>query len=492
MMKNYWLTLLFLIPLVSLAQEKSLTLEDCRQIALLHNKKIKMAEEDQLMMGSVYKAAKTQHYPRFGINGGYLRTNRKFSLLQNDLFLPIVPSEAIINGQFDPTVFYSNPDLMRQTFETGELFGQPYPLTDENGDYIFQNYAYIPKDEAEIGFENIYMANIGVTQPIYMGGKIRELNHLAKYGEELFANKKELTKIEVIIETDQKYWQVISLKEKVKLTTIYKQMIDSLLIDLNHIYDEGIITKNEILKATVKRNEVELKLLKAKNGLHLAQMALNQTLGFPLDTAIILSDSITMNNHFKPSDDLTQEALENRPEMEMVSSSIKIAQSTEKLMKSRYLPNIGLTANYLFMNPNPYNGFKEEFGGDWNVGVVVNIPLWHWNDKKHTLNAAKHKTNSLKEQYNEAQELITLEVQQVLFKCSESAKKVELTSASLKQAEENLNITKDNFNEGMINTTDLLEAQTMWQEAYAEFIEAKTEQKLCESELLKVTGQLNY
>ncbi|MCB2196874.1 MAG: TolC family protein [Bacteroidetes bacterium] len=492
MLKSFLTILLLFVASISFGQEGTLNLEDCRQIALLHNRKIKMAEEDKLMMSSIYKSAKTQHYPRFGINGGYLRTNRKFSLLQDDLFIPIIPSEAIVNGQFDQTVFYSDPDLMRETFETGEMFGQPYPLTDQNGDYIFQNYAYIPKEEAEVGFENIFIANFGMTQPIYMGGKIRQLNKLAEQGEELFKNKKELTKAEVIIETDKKYWQVISLKEKVKLTTIYKQMIDSLLIDLNNIYDEGIITRNEILKASVKRNEVELKLLKATNGLHLAQMALNQTLGFPLDTTINLSDSITTQNNFGQASGLTQQALENRPEIEMVSSTIKIAQSAEKLMRSRYLPNIGLTANYFFMNPNPYNGFDEEFGGDWNVGVVVNIPLWHWNDKKHTLNAAKHKTNSLKEKYNEAQELITLEVQQALFKCQESEKKVELTRTSLKQSEENLQITQDSFNEGMVNTTDLLEAQTMWQEAYSEFIEAKTEQKLCESELLKATGQLNY
>jgi len=325
-----------------------------------------------------------------------------------------------------------------------------------------------------------------------MGGKIRELNNLAKYGEELFSNKKELTKNEVIIETDQKYWQVISLKEKVKLTTTYKQMIDSLLIDLNNIYEEGIITQNEILKAKVKSNQIELKLLKSQNGLRLAQMALNQTLGFPLDTVINLSDSIVMNKGIISNENTTEKALTNRTEIDMVNSTIKISKSAEKIMKSRYLPNVGLTANYMFMNPNPYNGFEEEFGGDWYAGVVVNIPLWHWNDKKHTLNAARHKTKALKVQLEEAQEMITLEVQQTLFKCSESIKRVELTQASLKQAEENLNITKDNFEEGIVNTTDLLEAQTMWQEAYAEFIEAKTENKLCETELLKVTGQLNY
>ncbi|HSH52869.1 MAG TPA: TolC family protein, partial [Bacteroidales bacterium] len=254
---------------------------------------------------------------------------------------------------------------------------------------------------------------------------------------------------------------------------------------------EGIITQNEILKAKVKNNEVDLKLLKATNGLKLARMSLNQTIGFPLDTVVMLSDSLEVNNLLRESDDYANMAFNNRPEIDMVNSTLNMAVSGEKIMKSRYLPNIGFTANYMFTNPNPYNGFEKEFGGDWNIGVLVNIPLYHFGDKKHTLQAMRHEKNAIEQKYLETKELIALEVQQTMFKYTESIKKVGLTHSSLKQAEENLKLIQDSFEEGMVGSTDLLEAQTMWQKAYAEFIEAKTEYKICESQLLKVTGQLN-
>jgi outer membrane protein TolC len=104
----------------------------------------------------------------------------------------------------------------------------------------------------------------------------------------------------------------------------------------------------------------------------------------------------------------------------------------------------------------------------------------------------KHKTRSIELKYEETKELITLEVQKTLFKYNESVKKVEMTKIALEQAQENLKITEDSFKEGILKTTDLLEAQTMWQSAYSEYIEAKTENKLCESELLRVSGKLNY
>jgi len=483
------LFILFLIIWgTTFAQEEGLTLDDCRERALEYNKKIKVANEHELTLGSLRKYAKTQYLPNFSINGGYMRMNKELSLLSEDIFLPIIPVESIVNGSFNELIFFNNPDLLAETFV---LNSDGSIARDAEGNYQFQNYAYLPAEEATIGLENIFIANIGMIQPVYMGGKIREMNKMAEYAENLFSANKDRTQAEVILSTDEKYWKVISLLEKVELTTKYKKMLQHLINDLNNLYDEGIITKNEILKAKVKYNEIDLQLLKAKNGLKLARMALNQTIGFPLDTVVTLSDSLKINYKLKENDKYTDMALNNRPEIDMANSSLNMAESGEKIMKSRYLPNIGLTANYMFTNPNPYNGFEKEFGGDWNVGVFINIPLYHFGDKKHTLQAMQHEKNAVKQKYLETKELIALEVQKTMFKYTESIKKVELTRASLKQAEENLELTQNSFEEGMVRSTELLEAQTMWQKAHAEYIEAKTEHKVCESELLKVTGQLN-
>ncbi len=487
-MKLKLFIVLFFIPVILYSQEK-LNLEECRQIALQRNRKIKVADENQYMINSISKAAKTQHYPRFGANGAFLRMNKEISLLSENLFLPIIPQEAITNGVINEIILGRNPDLLQQTLVLDDNGNIVY---DERGNPVFKNYAYLPADQATLDLDNVFLLNFSMKQPVYMGGKIREINRMAQFAEDLFHAKKVLTETEVIVETDEKYWQVISLQEKVKLTTSYKQMIENLLADLNNFYEEGIVTKNDVLKAKVKYNEVGLKLLKATNGLKLAQMSLNQTLGFPLDTIIQLTDTIIINYQFKEKNITATEAIQNRAELDMLNSTIRIAESAENVMKSRYLPNVGLTANYLFMNPNPYNGFKKEFGADWNVGVYLNIPIWHWNDKKYTIQATKHKTNAFKEQLAESEELITLEVKQTEFKYTESVKKVEMTHMALQQAKENLDVTQDSFDEGIINTTDLLEAQTIWQEAYSEYIDAKTENKIFETELFRVTGQLKY
>ncbi|OFX46875.1 MAG: hypothetical protein A2X13_07830 [Bacteroidetes bacterium GWC2_33_15] len=479
--------ILVLLSLNLLAQNK-LTLNECRQMALETNKKILMAEEHKLAATSVKKFTRTQYLPNFAANGGYMRTNKEFNLLSENIFLPVIPSEAIKNGKLNELAFLNNPSLLAETFE---LDGSGNIMLDENGDYIFKNYSYLPADEVKFGFKNIYSANIGMIQPIFTGGKIKQLNNLADQGEDMMQAKKQIAEHEVLYETDEYYWKVISLQEKVVLTQSYKKRIEQLIDDLNNLYQEGIITNNDLLRAKVKLSEVELKMLKASNGLQMARMALNQVIGLPVDSVVVLSDSLETNYQIPVDVDYTQMALSDRPEISLMNTTLEMAKSGEKLMKSRYMPNVGLTANYMFMNPSPYNGFKEEFGADWNIGVFVNIPLFHWGDKIHTVDAMRHERNAAELKSIETEELITLQVKQTIYKYTESVKKVELSKTALQQTEENLKLTRDNFDEGIVKATDLLEAQTMWQEAYSNLIDAKTENKLCETELLKVTGQLN-
>lgn len=486
------LLLLMLLPSLLFSQEK-LSLEKCKEMALEHNQKIQIAKEEKGAATDLKKSAKTQFLPDFNFNGTYTRMNKQFSLLESDMFLPVVPVGAISNGTLNESVLSpSSPDfnstLFASTFVIDPSTGSP--VLDEDGSPIFQNYTYLPADEAKIDFRNVFILNFGLTQPIYLGGKIKETYKISKYGEKTADANERLKTSDILYKTDEAYWRVISVKEKVKLAENYKEMLENLLKDLQNIYNEGIITNNDLLKAKVKLNEVNLKLLQANNGLTLSKMALCQTVGLPLDSKIILTDSLNKIEKTNIEKNYDELAMNNRPEIKILQNTINISKSEVNIMKSRYLPNIGLTANYTFSNPNPYNGFSGDFGNDWNMGIVCNIPIYHWGDKKHTLNAAKHakKVSDLK--LDEAKELISLQVKQAIFKSSESSVKIQMTTLSLLQAKENLKDTKNKFNEGILKTTDILDAQAMWQNAYSDYIDALTENKINQTNLLKVTGQL--
>ena len=483
-LKNvYFSVLLIVFAGAPVLAQQRFNLEQCRQMALEHNQNLAIAKENTATASALRKAAFTQFFPDFGFTGGYTHSTKKLGLLSENQFLPVIPYSAITaEGELDPGKLTANDILINPVTHQ--------PVLDKNGNPVFQKYAYIPKDAFSIDLRNVYSLNFGVTQPIFTGGKILNLYKSAKIMERIAWSTQSLEASELLYKVDENYWRVIALKEKVKLATEYQKMITKLIYDLENYEKEGIIINNDLLKARVKENEAELSLLKANNGLALAKMALCQVIGLQLDSQFELNDSLSQVNVPRLSTGATLAALNNRPELAILKENVNLANSGLNIMKSRFLPDIGLAAGYGWMNPTPYNGFKKEFEGDLNLAIVCKIPLWHWGERTHTLHAAQHEKKVSELKLSETEELISLQVRQAQFQYNESIQKIELTDRSLIQAAENLRVTSDKFSEGILKTSDVLESQTMWQKAYSENIDAKTESKINDTYLKKVSGEL--
>lgn len=458
------------IPMNVNAQQK-LTLNQCREMALKHNQKLHISEEQIASAGDMRKSAFTQFLPSFDFTGTYTRVNKQIEVLSEDKYLPIY--------KFDPATNSLKPDLLT-------IGGQPVLM--EDGNPLFNNYAYLPKDQLKMGSKNIYLLNLGLTQPIFLGGKLQSLYRISKINENISVQHHKLESSEVIYKLDEAFWRIVTVQEKVKVAQEYKKLVDKLVLDLEDLKTEGLITNNEVLKAKVKQSEADLMLFKAENGLNLSMMVLCQQIGIPIDTRITLDVEIDKKSTFILDSNFRNSALINRPEIEMLKNAVKISNETANIARSRFLPDIALTANYTMANPNPYAGFVNEFGGDWNIGIIARVPIFHWGDRIHTMSAARHTQKISEIRLSEAQEMISLQVQQAVNSYNESIHKIKLAQITLDQATQNLTQTNENFKEGIVKTTDVLEAQLLWQKSNNELIDAKSDLKVQESNLQKVLG----
>lgn len=492
---------LFFVLSLQVGGQIKLSLEECRAMALENNHRIQIADEHIGAAGAVRKSAKTNFLPNISANGMYTRTNKKFALLDEDKFIPVVPYSALDanagglnNAILSPTLSNGSPnpqfdaDVFGNTFAINPATGQPF--LDKDNNPAFGNYAWLPKEEGEFGSKNLFVGALTLTQPIYMGGKVRESYKITQYGEQMAVAVKEKDVAGVLYKTEEAYWRILSLDEKVKMVKAYIALLERLNQDLENLFAEGMIIQNDLLKASVKLNEAELNLIKAENGVALSKMVLCQIIGLPLEADLALTNELSPQLMAMENISFRDSAVANRPELQALEQSANMARSGVKLMRSRYLPNVGLTANYLLANPNPYGGLVEEFGSDWNVGVAVNIPIFHWGDKNHTLRAAKFEQRAAELKVEETRDLIRLEVQQALFKVKESERKVQLTRQNLEKANENLRVANDGFSEGILKTTDVLEAQALWKESQADNIDAKMERNLNRVNLKRVVGDL--
>ena len=465
------------------------SLSDCRQMAIKHNKDLLIANENVKAANSLRKAARTQYLPNFSANGGYVHNQKNISLLGADQYLPIY---ATTNGVPDFTKSVKGIEY-NGSFVPVDVNGTPFDPTINPEKIQWDNYAYIPKDAFEFDTHNVWAGSILMTQPLFMGGKIRELNRIAESSKHIAEAQYEGQTSETIFNTDAAYWRVVSLVNKEKLARSYVELLHKLDNDVSKSIDFGVATKSDGLSVKVKLNEAEMSLLQVQDGLSLSRMALCQQCGLPLDNDFQLTDekinSLPQNTvSATDNDDAT---IERRYEIKSLNNMVAIAKSNEKIQLSRFLPNIGLTAGYLTTNPNIYNGYEKEFSGQWQIGVVANVPIFHWGERIHTFRVSENEKNIAQYKLDDAKEKIKLDLTQARFKISEASKKAKMTTYNKIKAEENLKYATIGFKEGTVASSTLMEAQTAWLKANSEDVDAQINVQLCQVYLQKALGILN-
>lgn len=183
-------------------------------------------------------------------------------------------------------------------------------------------------------------------------------------------------------------------------------------------------------------------------------------------------------------------ALANREELKSLELAEKIYRQKVNVARAEFLPSIGLTANYLFTNPSLVNGFENRFRGMWGIGVVVSIPVFHWGEGIYKVRAAKAEANIARYRLDDAKEKIELQVTQSSYKVNEATKKLVMAEKNMEKAEENLRYANLGFREGVIPTSNVLEAQTAWLSAQSGKIDAQIDLKMSEIYLNKSMGTL--
>lgn len=160
------------------------------------------------------------------------------------------------------------------------------------------------------------------------------------------------------------------------------------------------------------------------------------------------------------------------------------------MVRAINLPHVMLTGGYMISNPNVFNGFQKKFTGVWNVGVMVHVPVWNWFDGAYKVRAAKAASNIAQMNLDDTREKIHLQITQSQFKVKEAQKKLNMAMKNIASADENLRCANLGFKEGVMEVTDVMAAQTAWQKAQNQKIDAEIDVKLTQVGLNKALGIL--
>jgi outer membrane protein TolC len=439
-MKKIISVILYLLGCGIATAQGTYSLEQLKQLAVENNYALRSARNSIQQSQEVKKSAFTKYFPQLSAIGLGFTASKPF--IDVDVNLPAEVTAMVPQGISVP----SNISLMKNG-----VFG-----------------------------------SVAALQPVFMGGQIINGNKLAKVGVQASEIQLEASEDEVEMNTEQYYWQSVTLKQKLLTLASVHEMLEQLEKDVNNMVRVGAVNRNDLLQVQLRKGEVESTTLEVENSLATVSQLLAQYIGKSDETIdVSLPDGFV----FGAVPDLPvtlrqnhQTALAATPQYRLLEKNVESKRIQRSMTIGQNLPSVGVGASY------SYNNF---LGSKSNAVLfaTVSVPISGWWGGSHNIKKQKLALDNAKEQLQDNSQKLIIRMNNAWNSVETSQKKLKIAHDAIDQAEENLRLNKDYYRVGATKMSDLLDAQQQYQMARDRYTDAYAsfQTKLLEYRL--ATGQ---
>jgi len=331
--------------------------------------------------------------------------------------------------------------------------------------------------------------SVNLSVPIYSGGRIKYGIQSAKYLVEASKLSTENDKIAIAYNVAQAYNNLFKANQSIKVleeNLSASQKRDETFLKLEN---NGVIARNDRLKANLQTSNIELQLLEAKNNYNIANINMDLLLGIPETTEIEVDQNyIEEGSDVKPVDFYVNEAKDNRKDLQALGKQREAAALGTKAAKAENLPSIAFTGGYVAADIPKfltiYNAVNVGIGVSYNLSNI-----WKENSSYKQSQAREKQLSASNELLNDN---IKLDVNREYQNTDYSKKRITVFEKSAEQANENYRITKNKYDNGLATMTELLDADAAQIAANVGVINAKADAALAYRKLLQTTGTLTF
>lgn len=429
------ITTVFIITNISAQQTKSLTLKEAVDLTLAYNKTLKINKEKITQAALNTREAYERRLPTASISGSYL-------------YLPTQPNITMKNGS-----------------DSGGGTGSGHSV-----------------HQAMYGIAN-------VSYPIYTGGKLKYGIESAKYLEEAVKLDADNDREAIIMNTVNACINLYKAYQAIDLVKENLNTAQQRVKDLSNLEKNGLLARNDLMKAELQASNVELSLLDAETNYKLASVNMNLMMGLPEQTQLIPDRTgLALPTEIKTLEDYEQDAQKNRKDISALTYREKAAGVGIKNAKADYYPSLALTGGYVAADIPKFlsitNAVNVGLGVKWDIGS-----LWKTKTKIAEAKSTLQQVKLNEEQLNDAVRMQVVQAYEVYLL---SVKKIQVYEKAVEQATENYRITKNKYDNALATTTDLLDADVALLQSKLGVTNAKADSFLAYNKLLQVTGTINY
>ncbi|MBQ8656701.1 MAG: TolC family protein [Prevotella sp.] len=361
--------------------------------------------------------------------------------------------------------------------------------------------------------KNGTLAGINAVQPVFAGGQMVNGNRLAKVGEDVSRLKLQLSENEVVMQTEQYYWQLVSLEEKMKTVGAVEELLADIHKDVDVAVRAGVAMRNDLLQVQLRQNEVESQKVKLQNGMQIVRMLLGQYAGLtpaPSPTGeggaygrewsgysfnVVVPDSgaakpplgevgrgLSLGGDDREA--FSESGVSLLPEYQLLQKQVEAAELQRRMELGSRLPSVAVGAGY------NYNNLMDRNMSFGMVFATVSVPISDWWGGSHAMKRKKIELQKAQDELADNAELLRIRMQKAWNDVQESRQQLQIAQRSVEQAEENLRLNRDYYRAGTSKMTDLLEAQLLYQQACDARVDAMADCHLKLTAYRQATGQL--
>lgn len=368
-----------------------------------------------------------------------------------------------------------------------EAFTNYFPTVSATGMGMAANEELIQMDIMGMGIgmvKNGVAANVSVMQPVFAGGQIVNGNKLARVGEEASQLQRGLTENEVRLNAETYYWQLVTLKEKLNTIAQLERQIAQVKGDAEAAVEAGVRNRNDLLQVQLRQGEISTARLQAENGLATMGDLLAQYIGH---TGESLSPTYAVSYELPASPQSlyvdAQSALASTREYQLLDKSVEAERLNHKMEVGKNLPTVAVGGAYL------YNDLMDKSANKLVGMVTVSVPISAWWGGSHAIKRQKLNLQNAEDNQRDQSELLLIRMRKAWTDATEAYAKLGIAKESIAQSEENLRLNTDYYQAGTATISELLDAQTLYQQARDKYVDALTQYELKKTEYLLATGR---
>lgn len=332
--------------------------------------------------------------------------------------------------------------------------------------------------------KNGIMGGVSAQLPLFTGGRILNANRLADVGVETSRQQRRMSHNEVVLTAETYFWQAVMLKEKLKTVEAVERQLDKFAKDADAAVNAGVTDRNDLLQINLKKNETRSNRITLENALTTAKRLLAQYTGHDGDSIDVSAD---MSGGLPPSPlqlyAEPQTALANTAEYALMEQNVKANRLKYKMTVGQNLPTVAIGGGYM------YDDLMDKSHQFWIGFATVSIPLSGWWGGSHEMKKQRLAVRNAENTLQDNSQLLVIDMENKWNDMNDAYRKISIAMESIAQAEENLRLHDDYYRAGTATMSDLLEAQTLYQNSRSAYVEAYAEYQIKKREYLQATGQ---